>query len=483
MDRRATEAIGIEQGLSAMRSVLAILTVVTIMTAGYSSTSGGLFELVLVVSGLSGATMATLVISHHLTERPPLATRSIVVLQLMDIILFTAYSGALETYVVDAAWALFVIPIVLASLRLNDLAVVGTWLVGAIGYALAGQLGWRGGATDAETLAGRFGVLLAVAAAIALLARWLQEEWRAQSELATEAELRLQRLTSIESAARAMRTADSGHILEICVGTIVSLGFDAAAATRNGTTVAVAGQDQFAPADPMDDAIESDEVHITRWRMPDERHLFSASTTEPFSKTVITGWRANRIDRATANLLHDLVATATTALEAAHYVEEIRHRATHDPLTNLANRAEFDSQLGRTAEHPGPIAVLYIDLDRFKLVNDTHGHHVGDKVLTVVARRLQRAIGDHGLVARLGGDEFAILLTGSAATHAGRLGIDLVGVLSQPFVVDGLQLTTSASIGSTSAQGPTDPTELVRKADRASYAAKSAGRDNMQQMA
>ena len=160
----------------------------------------------------------------------------------------------------------------------------------------------------------------------------------------------------------------------------------------------------------------------------------------------------------------------------------IEHQATHDALTGLANRAAFLAELGRArarAERDGGrLAVMLVDLDRFKEVNDTHGHGVGDALLAEVARRLEGAVREGDLVARLGGDEFAVLAPGRPgpggfATLAGRV----VARLAEPLRLGGAELRPGGTVGLT--VFPDDPgtaEELLVSADRALYAAKEAGR-------
>jgi diguanylate cyclase (GGDEF)-like protein/PAS domain S-box-containing protein len=155
--------------------------------------------------------------------------------------------------------------------------------------------------------------------------------------------------------------------------------------------------------------------------------------------------------------------------------------ATHDSLTGLANRFEFRNRLESaiaacTAERQ--VALLLLDLDGFKLINDTFGHDMGDELLVETARRLRSAVGSDGLVSRLGGDEFTVLVprAGSDAS-LGELAERIVGELSAPVRVRGHEIAARASIGI--AVCPADAasvSELLKDADLALYAAKAAGR-------
>jgi len=153
--------------------------------------------------------------------------------------------------------------------------------------------------------------------------------------------------------------------------------------------------------------------------------------------------------------------------------------AHHDPLTGLSNRAHLHLLLHELfARHAAPsIAVLLIDLDRFKLVNDTLGHLSGDKLLQEVARRIQAMLGPQDIVARLGGDEFAVVTSMTDAGELGQIASSLIASLSQTYRLDHYEATIGASIGV--AIGPGDgatPDRLMRCADLALYRAKADGR-------
>jgi diguanylate cyclase (GGDEF)-like protein len=161
--------------------------------------------------------------------------------------------------------------------------------------------------------------------------------------------------------------------------------------------------------------------------------------------------------------------------------ERIAHLAHYDALTELPNRVMFRQRLeGEFAalKDGARFAVLYIDIDEFKSINDTLGHAVGDELLKIVADRLRGCVGDSGFVARLGGDEFAIVQTGIRdADDVTNLVLPLYDAIRRPYECSGQQITTDASIGI--ALAPSDSTdldELLRHADLAMYSAKAAGR-------
>jgi diguanylate cyclase (GGDEF)-like protein/PAS domain S-box-containing protein len=157
---------------------------------------------------------------------------------------------------------------------------------------------------------------------------------------------------------------------------------------------------------------------------------------------------------------------------------QLRHQAFHDSLTGLSNRALFTDRvehaLGRRTVTNGPI-VLLLDLDRFKLVNDSLGHHVGDDLLVAAARRLQESLRASDTVARLGGDEFAILLDQCSPARAQEQATRLLDAISRPMDLNGKQVVATGSIGIAAADTASSGGELLRNADMAMYRAKAAG--------
>jgi diguanylate cyclase (GGDEF)-like protein/PAS domain S-box-containing protein len=159
---------------------------------------------------------------------------------------------------------------------------------------------------------------------------------------------------------------------------------------------------------------------------------------------------------------------------------DLLRRTTHDPLTALPNREHFLDSLAEARKdcRPGAgVGVVFIDIDNFKLVNDTFGHDVGDELLVAVARRLRSALRPTDLVARFGGDEFLVLADALPEERdAAQLAWRLAGSLHAPFSVADREISVTASFGAAYSHDAEEPDEdLVRKADAAMYSAKSQG--------
>jgi diguanylate cyclase (GGDEF)-like protein len=163
--------------------------------------------------------------------------------------------------------------------------------------------------------------------------------------------------------------------------------------------------------------------------------------------------------------------------------QRLHHQAYHDPLTGLANRALFRERLVLALDahrlRGVPVALLFADLDDFKLINDSFGHAMGDRLLRAIADRLAAAVGPDALVARLGGDEFAVLLEHRAA-DAEPAGHSILAALREPFVIDGHPVAVSASLGLVLPEpGDVDLSAdaLLRRADAAMYVSKRRGKN------
>ncbi|WP_025599858.1 diguanylate cyclase domain-containing protein [Burkholderia sp. WSM2230] len=206
-------------------------------------------------------------------------------------------------------------------------------------------------------------------------------------------------------------------------------------------------------------------------------HLFAehAMETLPLKRTDEIGILARCFDRLRREI--------RSQMDALHVKQrELVHLATHDVLTGLPNRTLFMDKLERaiqdaTRRREG-LAVLFVDLDRFKQINDQFGHSVGDKVLVAVARRLKQVLHSADVVARLGGDEFIVLIEGPRSAEAAPgVASRIMTTLNEEIVMDGQGMTVGASIGIS--QFPDDSgtaEELLLNADAAMYAAKSGGR-------
>ncbi|MGA2929976.1 MAG: sensor domain-containing diguanylate cyclase, partial [Solirubrobacteraceae bacterium] len=228
---------------------------------------------------------------------------------------------------------------------------------------------------------------------------------------------------------------------------------------------------------------------------PDDAQLLeaqlSAATGKPGTVTFTArfrdadgGWR--HLEAVAENRLGDpaiegVVLSMRDISERKALEDELRQQAFHDSLTGLANRALFEDRLAHglagARRHGRPVAVLFLDLDDFKTINDSLGHASGDELLRAVARRIAGVVRVTDTAARLGGDEFAVLLEVMDDEHDGEwIAKRLLEELAAPFRVAERDLRVGASIGVAVSDGSIGIDELLRNADTAMYAAKDAGK-------
>jgi diguanylate cyclase (GGDEF)-like protein len=198
----------------------------------------------------------------------------------------------------------------------------------------------------------------------------------------------------------------------------------------------------------------------------------------------ILGYAAPLFDEA--GRTRGAIGASLDITERKRAEEQVRTLAYHDALTTLPNRLLFQDRLSQavaqTRRQRGGLAVLFLDLDRFKVINDSLGHTVGDRLIREVAQRLRGAVREEDTVARLGGDEFTLLLPDVAkAVPAARVARKVLDVVKAPYVLDGRELYVTASMGiSLFPDDGQDAETLVKNADTAMYRAKEQGRDGYQ---
>jgi diguanylate cyclase (GGDEF)-like protein/PAS domain S-box-containing protein len=198
------------------------------------------------------------------------------------------------------------------------------------------------------------------------------------------------------------------------------------------------------------------------------------------------GAEPRQASAADLQLLESTARLSAVAIEHRQLTDQLSHQAQHDALTGLPNRLLFRDRLGQALalakRHRQQVAVLYMDMDRFKQINDTLGHSSGDALLRQAAIRLGNCLRKSDTLARLGGDEFTVVLTELGdARHATQVASKLVEAMRIPFEVDGRELFVSVSLGiSIYPQDGLDGETLMANADVAMYRAKDGGRDNFQ---
>jgi diguanylate cyclase (GGDEF)-like protein/PAS domain S-box-containing protein len=248
------------------------------------------------------------------------------------------------------------------------------------------------------------------------------------------------------------------------------LGWDAERTDESSFVAALHDSDQQRWRTIVDFLMEdSDGEMVAEWQV---RH---ADGSWRFLQSIVT------------NLIHEpsiggLVLNSRDVTDQKTLEDQLRHQAFHDQLTGLANRALFaehlDQALRRQSRMGGGLAVLFIDLDEFKTVNDLHGHTLGDELLKQAAERLRTTLRTADAIARIGGDEFAALFEGvGLGLDASAAAERVIESFARPFIIESLEVFVTASMGMALNDSGTESAEdLMRNADLAMYAAKTANK-------
>jgi signal peptidase I len=412
-------------------------------------------------------------------------------------------------------WALLVVPVLEGALRHRIRGAVLTWAAVSAVYLVAelSPVAVPGGLAVEAAFLGRLqdvvqriGVVLLVAVPGAYLSEQLVRAIAGQKLAKQAATTRGQLLEMVVAAGRRINKL-GGEVVDELTRAGVELGFDVVDVCRrdqrDGTwsVVACTGADGVVLPHPSAANGAADAAWDGRTTVVakgGDAASVSAVVAVPLrgpegAEVVLRGGLRAAATPPQVECLELLAGQAGVALQNSTLLgqlqdahQRLEHQAFHDALTGLPNRELFSQRLTKSlldVPEGRQVALMFLDLDRFKEVNDTLGHEVGDELLIAVSRRLNRAVREGTLVARLGGDEFTVLMPGvDRPSRAEALAERLCEALAKPFRLGRNEVAVSSSVGiaySSSADG-VDATELMRRADVAMYRAKSRGPANWQ---
>ena len=398
----------------------------------------------------------------------------------------------LDTALDGSGWMVLLLPIVMGGVRFGAAGTLLGWTLACAGYLGLVGLGAisLGGDTAEEFGASlqRFAFLLALAVPVAALTQWLQQRWEHQRGLTRAAALRAERLELIERLVRTFIGAKEPRLLANLADAGVQLGFETVTITLHSAgramTVAALGESRRLPTDDVDVLPAPGETLITRWSGDGDEALTSVSVTLEATGTKIAfhGWTTDEVDTDVARAFGLLGAHAGVSLQAARMLADLERQALQDPLTGLANRRAFDDEVDLRTREDAPLALLILDVDHFKHINDTYGHPAGDRVLRVIAERLRSSTATlhapaQATVARIGGDEFALVVANAALESVAEVADRIEASMQEPISVGTEQVPVSFSIGIADAETACSPRDLFDAADEATYQAKTHGRN------
>lgn len=475
--RNARAEVEVDRSITAVRMIFALIG--STVTIGVRTTESTLQRSLATAAIIIVVATAVSAVPPVLRRRRFSAKATNVILQTLDTVAALGLVHVLGGIAPDSAWVLFAVPIVVASLRLGSVGVVTVWMGSSAGYLALFWFDLHPDGSEAlatSVIFERPGILLAVAACVAVLTRWLQEGWDTQALAAEESELRLRYVGTLERVGQGLQHKNVRDTVPAALHYALEFDLDAVTATDAGGETTGVGAIDLVPAVETIEITNQESAELITWHGDDGTILHSISLFEPQSLTTVTGWARSEISATQIDSFANLLALTSMHLELAGLLEGARYEAQHDPLTGLANRSKMDQVLAEESSKDQHLALLFLDLDRFKHINDTYGHQIGDDALVMIADRLRRIVGSFGTVARFGGDEFVVALAGDRAKAANDLARHLHDAIDGPVMFGEVQVEVGTSIGVSHAQGPLDPEDLLKAADDAVFAAKDAGR-------
>lgn len=265
--------------------------------------------------------------------------------------------------------------------------------------------------------------------------------------------------------------ASLGDALDDCPAAVVSVAASGVVQRWNAACVHLLGIEADAALGRPLETVLCLEARDRTGRFPERQWAVTTDRRVPVELTTWTSGAGRA--RASHHWIRDSTAKVAHEEELERAAALLRRQARSDALTGLANRFELTERLGAVLTDMAPRAALVVvDLDAFKPINDVHGHAVGDEVLTAVAARLTAAVRSQDTVARVGGDEFVVLAPLAAGARPSELTRRITAAFADPLTTSVGQLRVGASVGIAVSEDGEDTEELLRRADKAMYRVK-----------
>lgn len=448
---------------------------------------------------LAGALLIANLLSHVAERGSERTANTLRTIELsVDVAVAVLLAGVFEVFGERLAWVLLVVPVLEAALRHRLTGAVVVWSIVSAFYLAFGMMDVVGvagiesdvGLARMQTLIHRLAVILLVVLPIAYLSEQLLVDIGVQQRMTATATRRGEMLATVARIGRTV-TRLGTDVADALVDGAVRLGFDGADVCRvhaDGIDVlARAGTHRLGAPNRAALTAAVRAAEPVRATNSSGALLCSLVAGDEDAATVLrAGSRSREPSQEEIEGLALLTAQAAIAVGNTDLVgqlerarADIEHQALHDSLTGLPNRAAFGTALTDRLAEPGTAgrtALLFIDLDHFKPVNDRYGHEVGDQLLVAAAERMRGTVRGGDMVARLGGDEFCVLCTVEGPQDADRLAERICTSLVVPFRLGDITATVSTSVGIAESAPGISEEEMLRRADIAMYQAKEDGR-------
>ena len=510
VDTGRTSQFALERALRPQRVILGVVALALVLAGSRSGPVPLGQDLRIIVGVLAVANVLWNVVRPKSTELTAGFALGSVVQIGVDIVLALASIVALDSQATPLAWILLFVPVLDAAAQSGLRGAVSVWAGVSLTYVavlLSIEGGEASNAASLQTGVQQVVALLAVAIPTVIVTGRLRGDLDATGEARAEADDHVYRMRAVSSVAQQLSSAsDPGQVLALAADAVLQLGFvraDICTRVIDEPWVTEHAAGRPGAFDAASDALLSAAIQncskasigVGETPAEDLQRLYDAGYRSALAVVVKTsdnqwiGIRAYSDSQLTSvDGLWESLETLISLIGAAWtnrvdhrnlsvLARKMEHEATHDSLTGIPNRNQLLRDLDQAITHEvSDLAVLFMDLDGFKAINDSWGHDAGDRALIEIARRLTTLVGSSGRAARLGGDEFVAFSIRRDISVLEPLVKEIIASVSAPIDVGPATTTVGVSIGVAFWTNEENVSTLMRRADEAMYAAKVEGR-------